>query len=198
MWGQLDIGANFFCQVSVKLTGGPSPNHPNVASVAGRRRRSAESAWAAGPRRWVGPRDGCVRGMRTGVNRLRVPAGGVGHTAPICARAHATQLWYLLTGVCLVRHTSVDLRGDVDSLGPCRARGACAGVCHLCVCVFITAVPMKKLFAWGDWCVCAPFNYFALVLSLYSSTGVAAQQVFAAENSGVSLLGKQSILEPLI
>ena len=26
----------------------------------------------------------------------------------------------------------------------------------ICVCVFITAVPMKKLFAWGDWgeCVC--------------------------------------------
>ncbi len=41
------------------------------------------------------------------------------------------------------------------------------------------------------------FNYFALVLSLYSSTGVAAQQVFAG-HSGVSLLGKQSILEPRI
>jgi hypothetical protein len=66
------------------------------------------------------------------------------------------------------------------------------------VCVFITAVPMKKLFAWGDWWVCVSFNYFALVLSLYSSTGVAAQQVFAAEHSGVSLLGKQSILEPRI
>ena len=24
----------------------------------------------------------------------------------------------------------------------------------VCVCVFITAVPMKKLFAWGDWCEC--------------------------------------------
>jgi hypothetical protein len=25
----------------------------------------------------------------------------------------------------------------------------------VCVCVFIiTVVPMKKLFAWGDWCVC--------------------------------------------
>jgi hypothetical protein len=22
----------------------------------------------------------------------------------------------------------------------------------VCVCVFITTVPMKKLFAWGDWC----------------------------------------------
>jgi hypothetical protein len=63
----------------------------------------------------------------------------------------------------------------------------------VCVCVLITAVPMKKLFAWGDWCVCVTFNYFALVLSLYSSTGVAVQQ-----HSGVSLLGKQSILEPRI
>ena len=68
----------------------------------------------------------------------------------------------------------------------------------MCVCVLITAVPMKKLFAWGDWCVCVSFNFFALVLSLYSSTGVAAQQVFAAEHSGVSVLGKQSILDPLI
>ena len=68
----------------------------------------------------------------------------------------------------------------------------------VCGCVFITAVPMKKLFAWGDWCVCVTFNYFALVLSLYSSTGVAVQQVFAADHSGVSLLGKQSILEPRI
>ncbi len=65
----------------------------------------------------------------------------------------------------------------------------------MCVCVFITAVPMKKLFAWGDWCVCVSFNFFALVLSLYSSTGVAAQQVFAAENSGVSLLGKQTVYQ---
>jgi len=32
-----------------------SPNHPSVASVAGRRRRRAQSARAAGPRRWVGP-----------------------------------------------------------------------------------------------------------------------------------------------
>ena len=32
-----------------------SPNHPSVASVAGRRRRSAQSARAAGPRRLVSP-----------------------------------------------------------------------------------------------------------------------------------------------
>ena len=36
--------------------------------------------------------------------------GGVGHMAPICARAQATKLWYRLTGVRLVRHTSVDRR----------------------------------------------------------------------------------------
>ena len=34
----------------------PSGNHTSVASVAGRRRRSAESARAACPRRWVGSR----------------------------------------------------------------------------------------------------------------------------------------------
>jgi hypothetical protein len=80
---------------------------------------------------------------------------------------------------------------------PCQ-RCLCWSLPFVCVCVLITAVPMKKLFAWGDWCVCVTFNYFALVLSLYSSTGVAVQQVFAAEHSGVSLLGKQSILEPRI
>ena len=46
--------------------------------------------------------------------------------------------------------------------------------------------------------MCVSFNYFALVLSLCSSTGVAAQQVFAVEHSGVSLICKLSILEPLI
>ena len=53
----------------------PSGNHTNVASVAGRRRRSAESARAAGPRRWVGPRGGCaLRAVCTGANRRHVPA----------------------------------------------------------------------------------------------------------------------------
>jgi len=42
--------------------------------------------------------------------------------------------------------------------GPCRARGVCAGVCHVCVCVCV--------------CVCVSLNYFALVLSLCCSTGV--------------------------
>ena len=87
--------------------------------------------------------------------------------------------------------------GGVVAVMPCQ-RCLCWSLPFVCVCVLITAVPMKKLFAWGDWCVCVSFNYFALVLSLYSSTGVAAQQVFAAEHSGVSLLGKQSILEPRI
>jgi hypothetical protein len=42
--------------------------------------------------------------------------------------------------------------------GPCGARGACAGVWHVCVCVCV--------------CVCVSLNYFALVLSLCYSTGV--------------------------
>ncbi len=91
----------------------PSGNLTSVASVAGRRRRSAESARAAGPRRCVGSLGGCaLRGVRTGANRRHVPArGGVGHMSPIGARAQATKLWYQLTGVRLVRHTSVDRRG---------------------------------------------------------------------------------------
>jgi hypothetical protein len=95
----------------------PSPNHLNDASVAGLRRRSPESARSAGPRRWVGPQGGCaLRGVRTSVNCLRHPArGGVGMTASICARAHATVRWYRLTGVRLVRHTSVDHRGRLLS-----------------------------------------------------------------------------------
>ena len=71
----------------------PSPNHLSDASVAGRRRRSAESARSAGPRRWVGPRGGCaLRGLRTGANgrRLRDPPPRE-QSAPICARAHAPQ-----------------------------------------------------------------------------------------------------------
>ena len=101
------------CQWGETTAMKPSPNHLSVASVAGRRRRSPESARSAGPRRWVGQRGGCaLRGVRTGVNCLRHPArGGVGMTASICARAHATVRWYRLTGVRLVRHTSVDHRG---------------------------------------------------------------------------------------
>jgi hypothetical protein len=66
----------------------------------------------------------------------------------------------------------------------------------VCVCVFITAVPMKKLFAWGDWCecVCLLIIFFCseslLLDRCCCSTGVAAQQVFAPEHSGVSILCK--------
>jgi hypothetical protein len=56
-----------------------SGNHTSAASVAGRRRRSAESARTAGPRRWVGPRGGCaLRGVRTGAYRRRGGARGGG------------------------------------------------------------------------------------------------------------------------
>jgi hypothetical protein len=36
---------------------------------------------------------------------------------------------------------------------PCQ-RCLCWSLPCVCVRVFITAVPMKKLFAWGDWCEC--------------------------------------------
>ena len=68
----------------------------------------------------------------------------------------------------------------------------------MCVCVYYCSTYEKAVRVGGLVCVCVSFNYFALVLSLYSSTGVAAQQAFSAEHSGVSLLGKQSILEPRI
>ena len=68
----------------------------------------------------------------------------------------------------------------------------------VCVCVYYCSTYEKAVRVGGLVCVCVSFNYFALVLSLCCSTGVAAQQVFAAEHSGVSLLGKQSILEPRI
>jgi len=101
------------------LTLGGNDRNETVAKPPQRRfRRRASPAkpgirQSAGPRRWVGPRGGCaLRGVRTGVNCLRHPArGGVGMTASICARAHATVRWYRLTGVRLVRHTSVDHRG---------------------------------------------------------------------------------------
>jgi hypothetical protein len=88
----------------------PSGNHTSVASFAGRHRRSAASVRTASPRRWVGSRGGCALcGVRTVANRRHHPArGGGGMMAPISARAQATQLWYRLTGVRLVRHMSVD------------------------------------------------------------------------------------------
>ena len=65
----------------------------------------------------------------------------------------------------------------------------------VCVCVYYYSTYEKVVCVGGLVCVCVSFNYFALVLSLCSSTGVAAQQVFAAEHSGVSLLCKLSILD---
>jgi hypothetical protein len=64
----------------------------------------------------------------------------------------------------------------------------------VCVCVYYCSTYEKAVRVGGLVCVCVSFNYFALVLSLCSSTGVAAQQ-FATEHSGVSLLCKRSILD---
>jgi hypothetical protein len=65
----------------------------------------------------------------------------------------------------------------------------------VCVCVYYCSTYENAVRVGGLVCVCVSFNYFALVLSLCCSTGVAAQQVFVAEHSGVSLLCKQSILD---
>ena len=54
---------------------------------------------------------------------------------------------------------------------PCR-RCLCWSLPFVCVCVFITAVPMKKLFAWGDWCVCV-----CLLIILHLFWVFAARQV---------------------
>ena len=90
-----------------------SPNHPSVASVAGRRRRSAESARAAGPRRWVGPRGGCaMRGLRTGANGLRHPARwGVGMTA--WCQEGAARYAGAVHGACQQRGRGVNTSRDV-------------------------------------------------------------------------------------
>ena len=66
-------------------------NHTSVASVAGRRRRSAESARTACPRRWVGSRGGCaLRGVRTaqicGTNNLRFSTARMAH--------YGTDFWH--------------------------------------------------------------------------------------------------------
>jgi hypothetical protein len=68
----------------------------------------------------------------------------------------------------------------------------------LCVCVYCCSTYDKAVRVGGGVCVCVSCNYLALVLSLCCSTGVAARQVFVADHSGVSLLCKRSILEPLI
>ena len=112
----------------------PSGNHTSVASVAGRRRRSAESARAAGPRRWVGPRGGCaLRGVRTGSRWLEMPSrGSTWHFETSGPRASRMWHWHRLTGVRLVRDTSVDhsgrLAGRIGCL--CAAHGFQALISH--------------------------------------------------------------------
>jgi len=71
----------------------------------------------------------------------------------------------------------------------------CWSLSFVCVCVYYCSTYEKDVRVGGLVCVCVSFNYFALVLSLCSSTGVAVQQVFAAEHWRVSLLCKRSILD---
>jgi hypothetical protein len=62
-------------------------------------------------------------------------------------------------------------------------RCLCWSLPFACVCVYYCSTYEKAVRVGGLVCVCVSFNYFALVLSLYSSTGVAAQQVFAVEGT---------------
>ena len=104
----------------------PSPNHPSAASVAVRHRRRAESARAACPRRWVGSRGGCaLRGRRTGSRWLEMPSrGSRWHFETSGPRASRMWHWHRLTGVRLVRDTSVDHSGRLAGRIGC----LCAGV----------------------------------------------------------------------
>jgi hypothetical protein len=111
-----------------------SSNHLGDASVAGRRRRSAESARAAGPRRWVGPLGGCaLRGVRTGSRYLAMPSRpSRWYCETSGTRAPRMLHWYRMTGVRLVRDTSVDhsgrLAGRIGCL--CAAHGIQALLSH--------------------------------------------------------------------
>ena len=112
----------------------PSGNHPSAASVAGRRRRSAESARAACPRRWVGSRGGCaLLSLHTGSRYLAMPSRPCRwHCETSGTRAPRMLHWYRMTGVRLVRDTSVDhsgtLAGRIGCL--CAAHGIQALLSH--------------------------------------------------------------------
>jgi hypothetical protein len=113
----------------------PPASHPCVASVAGRRRRSEESARAASPR-WAGSTGGPARGSAASCGACARdpdvlhwdldpldPSAGSGPRAPRMRR---------LTSVRLVRDTSVDhsgrLTGWVGCL--CAAQGIQALLSH--------------------------------------------------------------------
>ena len=112
----------------------PSGNHPSAASVAGRHRRRAESARAACPRRWVGSRGGCaLLSLHTGSRYLAMPSRpSRWHCETSGTRAPRMLHWYRMTGVRLVRDTSVDhsgtLAGRIGCL--CAAHGIQALLSH--------------------------------------------------------------------
>jgi hypothetical protein len=112
----------------------PSGNHTSAASVAGRHRRSAESARTACLRRWVGSRGGCaLRGVRTGSRYLALGLrGSKSQCKKSGPRAPRMWHWHRLTSVRLVRDTSVDhsgrLAGRVGCL--CAAHGIQAMLSH--------------------------------------------------------------------
>ena len=74
----------------------------------------------------------------------------------VCVCVQCDMSMYLRLSIYLPMYLSRCIFLYVPS--PCRARGACGGVYHVCVCVRM--------------CFFVSFNCFALVLSLYCSTGV--------------------------
>ena len=128
---------------------GPVRELENVAAVAGHRRRSAASVRAAGPRRWVGSRDGCALcGLRTGANGLWLSRDGRSRGRQ---SAHVRAVWphssgvRPLTGVRLVRHTSVDPRRRLSG----RVSVLCAA--HVAAPLFLEPLPCCLTSAATEW-----------------------------------------------
>ena len=59
----------------------------------------------------------------------------------------------------------------------------------MCVCVFITAVPMKKLFAWGDWCECV-----CLLIIFFCSESLLLDRCCCSTGVCAGALGSESTL----
>jgi hypothetical protein len=75
---------------------------------------------------------------------LRPGARGV--CVCVCVCVQCDIYLSILDGLSIYLSMYLVCISDLYVPGPCRARGACVGVCHVCVCV----------------CVCVCFNYLRL------------------------------------